>query len=571
MTTDQKAKASARKASDAARDPDRMGLVALIALAAGGMIGSGWMLGAYHATQTAGQWAWVSWLLGGVLMTAIGVVMVELGRHRAENGGLVFWPLKSSGPLMTIAVAAALWVFYALNPATEAAAVVQAMGNKSLYDYDPVHPGPTTAGLFLSGVLMIPIVGVTLLGFRVIRTSTVWLTAFKVFVPVSVIVLLFASGFDAHGVAQHSVAQGHSVIRAIVSALTSGGVIYAYIGFQGPLDFAGEVKDDGRFSEAARLKIAVIGTLVATTLLYTLLQVVYLGHTGRSFVNLESPYTKFAAGIAITGTAVAILVRIDSIVSPAGAGVLFALLLSEEVEAMSREGLTDTRLATVEPRLWPRGPRRHWPILALNLGIGWLELAFFGGDWVTMVTASSILTLFVYAMPAASLLAFAKFHRDYPDPEKPGYFRVGWGTQSAAWFGFVGVTEVLFWAGWTVMWRAALLLTAATLLLLVLPRLSRYIERFQLYEADNPWTQKSARPGLLVLALYLASILLLSRLGMSSSHHPVVSAQVGSILAALVGITALALLRHYSARYQEREILPSGRKVPLQPGKNLAG
>jgi hypothetical protein len=75
---------------------------------------------------------------------------------------------------------------------------------------------------------------------------------------------------------------------------------------------------------------------------------------------------------------------------------------------------------------------------------------------------------------------------------------------------------------------------------------------------------------LLVLALYLASILLLSRLGMSSSHHPVVSAQVGSILAALVGITALALLRHYSARYQEREILPSGRKVPLQPGKNLA-
>ncbi|HEV2635608.1 MAG TPA: APC family permease [Actinocrinis sp.] len=539
-------------------DPDELGLVALIALAAGGMIGSGWFLGAYQADSIAGSWAWVSWLLGGVLMTALALVMVEMGRHRPENGGLVFWPSKSSGPLVTIVVAAALWVFYALNPASEAAAVVQALGVRRLYDYDSAHSGPTYLGILLSGVLMIPIIGATVLGFRMVWRSTVWLTAFKVFVPVAVAVLLIASGFDAHAATRHPV-QGGGVARSVISALTSGGVIYAYIGFQGPLDLAGRVKRDGRFSEAARLKIAVVGTLGAMIVLYTLLQIAYLGHGGWTPGDPDSPYTKFAAGIAVTGAGAVFLLRIDSFLSPLGAGVVFATLLSEEVEAMSRGRLIDDRLAVaVRPR-WPRGSEAYVRILAINLVLGWIELAVFGGDWVRMTAASSVLTLFVYAMPAVSLMSFAKYYDSHPDPRQPERFRIGRSWSFVAWFGFVGVTEVLYWAGWSVLWRAAVLLTCAALIMLLLPVLSRRVERFLLYDASNPWRQREAVPGLVVFALYLGIVLILSRLGMSAppvgagvpAGHPVLDAVWGSLLAGVVGTVALLLLRRYSVRYQE--------------------
>jgi len=522
-------------------DPDELGLISLIAIAAGGMIGSGWLFGAAHAASIAGPWAWVSWLIGGTLMIALGLVMVELGRHRPENGGLVFWPSQSSGPLVTIVVAAALWVFYALNPASEAAAVVQALDDKSLYHYSSSHAGPTLAGLLLAGALMIPIVGATMLGFRLIRTSTVWLTAFKILIPVMVAVLLLASGFSSHNTTLHPRQPGHSAVSDVIRALTGGGVIYAYIGFQGPLDFAGRVKSDGRFTEAARLKIAVIGTLGAVILLYTVLQVGFLGHV----LDPESPYLKFAEGLGITG----LLLQIDSFVSPVGAGVLFATLLSEEVEAMSRGRLIDDRLATVR-RLWRRGPEACVWILVLNLCLGWSELALFGGDWSTMVTASSILTLFVYAMPAVSLTAFAKYYNDHPDQRQPERFRIGRGIWTfVAWFGFVGVTEVLYWAGWSVSWRAAVLLTCAALIMLLLPVLSGRVERFQLYKASNPWSQREAVPGLVIFVLFLTGLLVLSRLGMDS--HPVLHEPWGSILAALVGTAALFSLRHFSVWYQE--------------------
>ena len=89
-------------------DPDEFGLVALLALAAGGIIGSGWLLGGYSAASIAGSWAWLCWLLGGALMCVVALVMVELGRNAPENGGLVSWPSKSSGPFVGVVVAAAL-------------------------------------------------------------------------------------------------------------------------------------------------------------------------------------------------------------------------------------------------------------------------------------------------------------------------------------------------------------------------------------------------------------------------------------------------------------------------------
>lgn len=257
-------------------DPDEFGVIALLALAAGGVLGSGWLIGDQKASGIAGQWAWVSWLIGGALMLIVALVMTELGRHAPENGGLIFWPFQSSGPLVALVVAAALWIFYSLNLTTEAVAVLRIFGSQFYSDAN----APNAAGVILSGALMVPIALVNLFGLRAIRRGTVYLTAFKVVAIVTVLVLFFIPGFDRHAMAMH-IDKDTDVVQKVIKAVVGGGIIYAYIGFQGPLDFAGQVtrKRTGRWvGEATRLRIAVLGTVVGSIVLYTLLQVVFLRH-----------------------------------------------------------------------------------------------------------------------------------------------------------------------------------------------------------------------------------------------------------------------------------------------------
>src|SRR5689334_13279747 len=78
----------------------RLSVYHLVGLAAGGVIGSGWLFGAGKVYERAGSYAWLSWLLGGLLMLLIAWVMVELGTAAPKTGGLVFLPLQSSGPLV---------------------------------------------------------------------------------------------------------------------------------------------------------------------------------------------------------------------------------------------------------------------------------------------------------------------------------------------------------------------------------------------------------------------------------------------------------------------------------------
>lgn len=537
-------------------DPDEFGVITLLALAAGGVLGSGWLMGAYQASTIAEQWAWVSWLIGGALMLIVALVMVELGRHAPENGGLVFWPFQSSGPLVALVIAAALWVFYALNPATEAAAVVQAFGSPALYDYGSGTPVPTTSGRLLSAGLMIPITATNLLGLRLIRRSTVCLTAFKIFVPVAVVVLLFLSGFGHHTTTAHT---GASSIGAVISAVTGSGIVYAYIGFQGPLDFAGQVirkRNGRRMTEATRLRIAVLGTVIGSIVLYTLLQVVFQGHIGHSGWtpgNPSSPYTVFAKNLGIFGAATALLIPIDSVVSPAGAGIIFVLLLGREVESLSQVRLTDGRLAQPRRRIFARAIGL-WPILLVNLVVGWIVLFVLGSDWPTMVAASGVLSLFVYVMPAVSLMAFRRHFASGMDSR----FRIAWYWWILAWLGFVGGTEVLYWAGWQALWHGVVLVSGGVVLLAGLPLLSHRIEKFRLYDAENYvadfWTRRKdaevqgAVKGAAVLVAYLGAMLVLSFL--SRTHtQPATEQLLGSPIAAVLGTVVFVLLCKYSVEY----------------------
>ena len=112
------------------------------------------------------------------------------------------------------------------------------------------------------------------------------------------------------------------------NAVVGSGIIFAYTGFQGPLDFAGNVRRGG-IGEAARLRWAVYGTIAGSIVLYVSLQIVCLAHlTQWQPLNPNSPYTGFAvvASVGYFGP----LVKLDALLSPMGSGLVFTHALTRE-------------------------------------------------------------------------------------------------------------------------------------------------------------------------------------------------------------------------------------------------
>ncbi len=103
-----------------------------------------------------------------------------------------------------------------------------------------------------------------------------------------------------------------------LSAIATAGIIYAYTGFQGPVDLSGEARNPRR--DVPR---AVIISLAGSMPLYLLLQVVFIGAVpghdlihGWNGVSFSSPFAELA--VAANLTWLSWVLYADAIASPAG-------------------------------------------------------------------------------------------------------------------------------------------------------------------------------------------------------------------------------------------------------------
>ncbi|GAA1934162.1 APC family permease [Kitasatospora viridis] len=444
----------------------RLSVFDLLGLAAGGVVGSCWVRSASRAAGIAGFDAVWAWAIGGALMLVIAIVMVELGTAAPKTGGLVFLPLQSSGALVATVVAAGLWTLYAINPASEAAAMTDGLSAWVPGLFDPSGNALTVEGFLWSTLFMAVMVAVNLLAPRLFAKVNFLLTVWKVLVPVLIVVLLLAAGFDTRWVTAQRPGVGHG-LEAALAAVVGSGVIYAYLGFQGPLDFAGNIRRRG-VGEGARLRWSVYGTILGSIVLYLSLQVVFLGHLNPAQKAPQtSPYTQFAVAASLLW--VTPFIRLDTLLSPLGAGLVYTHVLTGEVAALSRAHLTHRGLQVARNaslRLGGRLVDVYWMVLLVDFAIGWVALLLVGGSWGTLITASSVLTLIVYAVPGVTLVALRR-HLPRVSGRRTTVRRV------LALLSFLLTGQVLYWAGWSALWPGLAALAAGCLLLLGLPMLAR--------------------------------------------------------------------------------------------------
>src|SRR6476660_2169107 len=76
-----------------------VGFWGLMFVSLGSIIGSGWLLGALTAAQTAGPASLLSWILAAAMLLVLALVHAELGGAYPMAGGTARFPFFAFGPL----------------------------------------------------------------------------------------------------------------------------------------------------------------------------------------------------------------------------------------------------------------------------------------------------------------------------------------------------------------------------------------------------------------------------------------------------------------------------------------
>lgn len=410
----------------------RMGLWSLVATGLGSVIGSGWLFSSLYAAQTAGAASILAWLIGGVLMLLIALVFAELGMVKPESGGVVRYPLYSNGSLAASIVGWCMWVTYVANPPTEAAGVLQYASA-----YLPgvfAHGQLTWLGVLLAAVLMAVFVVINYFGVRLFARTNNVVTAIKVFIPTTTVVVLIATGFHGSNLHEHGGVAPYGW-GAALGTIATAGMVFAYTGFRNIVELSGEAVNPRR-----TIPQSLVITICTTIVLYIGLQIAFLGAVpgrllghGWHGVDLDSPFAQLALMVNMTWLYWVLIA--DSMLSPSGAGIVFTGANARNVFGLAKNGFFPAWAAKVNPR-WGVPTRA----LLINFVVGFLFLLPLP-SWHKITGITGTLIAFTFAIGSVTLLAFRRVGLAKPEVRLPGM-------QVFAPAAFAVASLVIFWVPW---------------------------------------------------------------------------------------------------------------------------
>jgi amino acid transporter len=245
-------------------------------------------------------------------------------------------------------------------------------------------------------------------------------------------------------------------IRGLTAALPLSGIIFAYSGFEQCDQLAGEIKNPGR-----NLPRAIIISVLLGTVIYTLLQVVFIGalppdeltHGLQHVTNPLILSGPFAAVSALAGLAwLGHILRIDAFISPSGTGLIYTTGTSRISYGLARNRYAPQAFGKVSANGIP------WVGLIFAFLFGLLFLLPFP-SWrsiVGIIVGASVL------MYAGAPLSVGAFRGQVPDANRP--YRMPAAAVLAP-ISFVVADLLIYWSGWLVVWKLGIVLVIGYVLI----------------------------------------------------------------------------------------------------------
>ncbi|MFJ1708294.1 APC family permease [Kitasatospora sp. NPDC088346] len=431
-----------------------VGLIGLLWASVGSIIGSGWLYGAKNAVMVAGPAALVSWGIGAVAIVLLAFVHAELGGMFPVAGGTARYPHYAFGGLAGMSFGWFSWLQAATVAPIEVEAMIGYAGHwefaKSfLNDNGTLTVSGFVVAVFLMGVF----VAVNFLGVRVLSHTNSAATWLKIFVPLLAIFALAVSNFHGGNFTSHGFAPFGT--KGILAAISTSGIIFALLGFEQAIQLAGESKNPKR-----DIPRAVLGSVAIGTMIYVLLQVVFIaalpaasfanGWENLDFPGISGPFAGLATTVGLGW--LAWVLYFDAIVSPGGTGLIYTTSTSRISYGLSKNGYA--------PQMFERVDRRGVPWFGLTISFltgvicflpfpSWQELVGF-------ITSASVL------MYAGAPLAFGALRRRLPNRERS--YRLPGGAVIAP-LSFVVASLIIYWTGWHTLARLGIAIVLGYVLL----------------------------------------------------------------------------------------------------------
>ncbi|OZY64457.1 APC family permease [Pseudomonas fragi] len=422
----------------------QLSLMDLTFIGLGAIFGSGWLFAASHVSAIAGPAGIFSWLLGGFSVLLLGIVYCELGAALPRAGGVIRYPVYSHGPLLGYLMGFITLIAFSSLVAIEVVAARQYAAAWSPELTKAGSSDPSILGWLLQfGLLCL----FFMLNYRSVKTFAMannLVSVFKFIVPLLVIGVLFTFFKPENLYAQGFAPFGLSGVQMAVSA---GGIIFAYLGLTPIISVASEVKNPQR-----TIPIALILSVLLSTVIYVLLQVAFLGGVPTEMLangwagvtkELALPYRDIALALGVGW--LAYLVVADAVISPSGCGNIYMNATPRVIYGWAQTGTffkiftrIDEKSGIPRPALW----------LTFGLSVFW-TLPF--PSWEALISVVSAALVLSYAVAPVSVAAL---RRNAPDMPRP--FRVKWmGVMGP--LSFIVAALIVYWSGWnTVSWLLGL-------------------------------------------------------------------------------------------------------------------
>jgi len=457
----------------------------LLYLSLGGVIGSGWLFASLSTGAYAGGSAILSWIVAGILVMFVGLAYAELGAAIPKSGGITRYPHYTHGGVVGYMITWAYFLSAASVPAIEAAGAVEYIAS--------YYPQLTTTGTFngtqitiltpegiaLAGLLLLFFFFLNYAGVNILGKVTHGVGWWKLLVPTLTVIFLlifdFHTGnFTAGGgffPSSSNVVGGASGIygvNAVLYAIPTTGVVFSYLGFRQAVEYGGEGRNPKK-----DIPFAVIGSLVIALLLYTMLQVAFIGgiNWNQLYLNESGKLVPVSVGNwsalttaetsggvalangpflmlfhlapvagAIAGLFVlwAIVLTIDAVVSPSGTGWIYTGTSARTIYAFASNGYL--------PEIFLKVGKTKVPVFSLiaALIIGFIFLLPFP-SWYALVSFISSATVLTYIMGGISV---AVLRKHAPELNRP--FKLP-GVSIIAPLATLAAGLIVYWSGFAVL------------------------------------------------------------------------------------------------------------------------